>query len=468
MTDQSTNAVKGPSRSMGVKLIFVCFLALVMTIPALFVWSLIEDRSNRAAEVVNEVGGLVGGPQTFLGPVLAIPYEVPRSLVNAAERGVYIVFPNRAEATVGTKTEVRHRSLFKVPVYRSDIDFDASFDLFGVPANAPDGARLDWNRAEFLVGATDARGAQADATIAAGGKVGSFAPAAALQSVTVKLQQGGETQLTLFGEQAAGIAQPNAKFDVTAKLKFTGAQRLAILAFGKATTVSVKGDWPHPSFSGGFLPVTRTVTDQGFEANWSVPFIARGVQAEGNSDVIGRLGRTALGVSFVELADPYQSVTRSLKYAVLFVGLVFLSYFLFEVATAKRVHPAQYILIGVAQLVFYLLLLSIAERIGFDLAFVIAATATVALISAYAGWVFESRKFGLRALVAFATLYGLIYLLLRLEDQALLVGALVSFAAIAAVMYFTRRMDWYGSSGVPLQASLRERRAPASEASGTN
>ncbi len=465
MTDQSTNAIKSPSRSMGVKLIIVCFLALLMTIPALFVWSLIEDRSNRAAEVMNEVGGLVGGPQTFLGPVLAIPYEVPAGVVKAAERGVYIVFPSRAEAAVGTKTEVRHRSLFKVPVYQSDIAFSASFDLSGVPANAPDGALLDWSRAEFLVGVTDPRGAQADATIIAGGKVGSFAPAAALQSITVNLQHVGETQLTLFGERAAGIAQPNAKFDVTAKLKFTGAQRFAVLAFGKATAVFIKGDWPHPSFNGGFLPVKQIVTDQGFEADWSVPFIARGVQAEGSSDVLNRLGGTALGVSFVELADPYQSVTRSLKYALLFVGLVFLSYFLFEVATGKRVHPAQYILIGVAQLVFYLLLLSIAERIGFDFAFVIAAAATVALISAYAGWVFESRKFGLRALVAFGTLYGLIYLLLRLEDQALLVGALASFAAIAAVMYFTRRMDWYASSGVPPQVSLRGRE---SEASGTN
>lgn len=452
MTDLSTNTVKVTSRSMGMKLIVVCFLALVMTIPALFVWSLIDDRSHRADEVVNEVGGLVGGPQTFLGPVLAIPYEVPSSGIKAAERGAYVVFPSRAEAVVGTKTEERHRSLFKVPVYRAEIVFNASFDLSGVPANAPEGALLDWNRAEFIVGATDARGAQADATIMAGGKSGSFVPAAVLQSATVTLQRSGETQLNLFGAQAVGIAQPNAKFDLTATLKFTGAQRLAILAFGKATAVSVKGDWPHPSFNGGFLPVTQTVTDRGFEANWSVPFIARGVQAEGSSDVIGRLGRTALGVSFVELADPYQSVTRSLKYAVLFIGLLFLSYFLFEAATGKRVHPAQYILIGVAQLVFYLLLLSIAEHIGFDLAFLIAATATVALISAYAGWVFESRKFGLRALVAFATLYALIYLLLRLEDQALLVGALASFAAIAAVMYFTRRMDWYG---VQSQVSLR-------------
>jgi inner membrane protein len=130
---------------------------------------------------------------------------------------------------------------------------------------------------------------------------------------------------------------------------------------------------------------------------------------------------------------------------VLFIGLVFLSYFLFEVTSGRRVHPAQYILIGVAQLIFYLLLLSIAERIGFDLAFLIAAAATVSLISLYATWVFESKVYGLRALGLFSALYGLIYLLLRLEDEALLVGAIASFLAIAAVMYLTRRMDWYGA-----------------------
>lgn len=446
MPQPLNNGVRLPSRSMGMKLIVVCFLALAMTIPALFVWSLIDDRSRRADDVVKEVGGLVGGPQTFLGPILAIPYVVPATIVKPADRSVYVVFPARAEAVVGTQTEVRHRSLFKVPVYRSDITFKASFDLAGVPANAPDGAVLDWTRAEFLVGATDARGAQSDITLAAGGKDETLTPAIALQSATVNQRLGGETQLALFGARAAGIAQPNAKFDVTATLKFTGAQRLAILAFGKTTNVALKGDWPHPSFDGGFLPSTQSISDQGFAASWSVPFIARGVPSEGTSEVVGRLGHTALGVSFVELADPYQSVTRSLKYALLFVGLVFLSYFLFEVSTGKRVHPAQYILIGIAQIVFYLLLLSIAERIGFDLGFAIAAIATVGLISAYAGWIFESRKYGLRALAAFATLYSLIYILLRLEDQALLVGALASFAAISAVMYFTRHMDWYASS----------------------
>jgi len=453
VSPNSLPPMKLPFRSMGVKLMVVCFLALVMTIPAAFVWSLIDDRSHRADEVIAEVGHTVGGPQTFLGPVLAIPYVIPATSVKAAERGVYVVFPTTGDAAVNTRTEVRHRSLFKVPVYRSDILFKAAFDLADVPANAPDGAQLDWSRAEFLVGASDARGAQSDIALTADGKSATLTPATVLQSTALKLEQGGDTQLTFFGAPAREIAQPKARFDVTASLKFTGAQQLSVLAFAKTTAISLKGDWPHPSFQGAFLSSTQAISDQGFAATWSVPFIARGVPAEDVCHVIGRLGHTAIGVSFVELADAYQSVTRSLKYAVLFVGLVFLSYFLFEVISGQRVHPAQYILVGVAQLVFYLLLLSIAERIGFDFAFLIAAVATVGLISSYAGWIFHGRKYGLRALAAFSSLYALIYVLLRLEDQALLVGALASFAAIAAVMYFTRHMDWYAS---PAPLPLKE------------
>ena len=129
----------------------------------------------------------------------------------------------------------------------------------------------------------------------------------------------------------------------------------------------------------------------------------------------------------------------------MFVGLVFLAYFVFETTTRRRVHPAQYVLIGLAQMVFYLLLLSLSEQVGFDWAFLTAAGSTVTLISAYAGWVFESRKQGFIALVAFSLLYGLIYILMRLEDFALLVGAVTSFLAIASVMYFTRRIAWYGA-----------------------
>src|SRR5581483_6812070 len=172
---------------------------------------------------------------------------------------------------------------------------------------------------------------------------------------------------------------------------------------------------------------------------------ARGVRDQGPIDSITGLNTTALGLSFIEMADPYQSVNRSLKYALLFLGLVFLSYFVFEVTTGKRVHPAQYILVGLAQIIFYLLLLSIAERIGFDAAFLIAGASTVILLSTNATWVFSSRIQGLRALVIFSLLYSLIYLLLRLEDNALLVGAIAGFLALATTMYLTRGIEWYGT-----------------------
>jgi inner membrane protein len=151
------------------------------------------------------------------------------------------------------------------------------------------------------------------------------------------------------------------------------------------------------------------------------------------------------GSSTFATVDYYQSVDRSLKYILLFEGLVFLTYFTFEVTGRQRMHAAQYVLVGVAQMIFYLLLLSLAEKIGFDYAFLIAGGATVMLLSTNAGWIFVSRLQGLRALFVFSPLYGLIYVLLRLKDYALLVGSIASFAAVAAAMYFTRRIDWYSS-----------------------
>jgi inner membrane protein len=440
------------SRSMGLKLIVVCGLALLMTIPALFVAGLVAERTQRAREVTEEISGLVGGQQTFLGPTLVIPYRVPLQTVGGAtvvsatpDHGIYVVFPAQAEATVKSHTEERHRSLFKVPVYQADLNLNATFDLTGVPSAAPANAVFDWNHAEILVGVSDPRGALADATLTMNGKTATLVPAENVEDILVDDDQGQRHKLTFFGVKTAEAVQPNAQFKVTSALRFSGAQRIAVLAYGKTTHLTMVGDWPNPSFDGGFLPVNRTVSGQGFSGEWSVPFIARGVRAEGRSNMIAGLDTKALGVSFVELADPYQSVNRSLKYVLLFLGLLFLSYFVFEVTTGKRVHPAQYILVGAAQIIFYLLLLSFAERIGFDWGFLLAGAATVILLSANAGWIFSSRAQGLRALVCFSLLYALIYLLLRLEDNALLVGAVASFLAVAAVMYFTRKIDWYSS-----------------------
>jgi inner membrane protein len=292
-----------------------------------------------------------------------------------------------------------------------------------------------------VVGVSNAHGALADGTLTVNGTAYTFAPVDNIADTNSQQR----LPMTYLGVSAKGIAEPNKTFHTSAALRFSGAQRLAVLAYGKTSHLTVEGDWPSPGFDGTFLPAERTVSTHGFRGEWLVPFVARGVRAEGTSVAVSNLDSSALGVSFIEVADPYQSVTRSLKYLPLFVGLVFLSYFIFEVTARTRVHPAQYMLVGLAQLIFYLLLLSLAERIGFDLGFLVAGGATVLLLSANAKWIFRSRAQGVRALAVFSLLYLFIYLLLRLEDNALLVGAVASFLAIAAVMYFTRKMDWYSS-----------------------
>jgi inner membrane protein len=443
--EDSVSALSGRinGRSIGVKLIVVCGLAVSMTIPGVFVGGLVEDRTRRASDVVREISGSSGGPQTFLGPTLLVPYRTAPAAARAGARDAYVVFPVRASASVRTATEERRRSLFRVPVFRADLNFDATFDLSGPLLRVPAGAELDWDRAEVVVGVSDVRGAMQDATVTANGKTLVVAPAQALADLTIGNERSGPRKLTLLGAGMAGAARPGSQFQVASSMRFSGAQRASVLAYGKTTRVTAQGDWPSPGFDGGFLPARRTVQRSGYTAEWSIPFIARGVQAEGPADAMAGLSSTEVGTSLIEVADPYQSVNRCLKYVLLFLALIFLSYFVLEVATGKRIHPAQYILVGVVQIIFYLLLLSLAERIGFDWAFAAAGGATVALLSTNAGWVFASRREGIRALCTFTLLYTVIYLLLRAEDNALLIGAVVSFLIVAVAMYLTRNVDWY-------------------------
>jgi inner membrane protein len=421
-------------------------MALLMTIPSFFVTGLVNERTKRAGDVVKEISSDVGGPQTFLGPTLAIPYSVPpQSPADTTKHGVYLVFPAQASAALETTTEERHRSLFRVPVFQADLKLAADFDLSGVPAAAPQGAELDWSHSEIIVGVSNPHGALSDAVLTADAKTETLMPSEIAEKITIGDEQKQPARLSLFGAVINDLAKPGSKFHVTSTLRFSGAERIAVLAYGKTTHAVAQGDWRNPGFDGGILPVNRNITNTGYTAEWSVPFIARGVRAEGTADSMTGLDATALGVSFIEMADPYQSVNRALKYALLFLGLVFLSYFVFEATTGKRVHPAQYILVGIAQIIFYLLLLSLAERIGFNYGFMLAGAATVLLLSLNAGWIFNSRIQAARAFVIFTLLYTLIYLLLTLEDNALLVGAVASFLTVAAAMYFTRGVDWYSS-----------------------
>jgi inner membrane protein len=315
---------------------------------------------------------------------------------------------------------------------------------------------VDWTQARLVLGFSDLRGAKADVngvfTTAAGPTKLAFTPSSNVDLGGVATPNGVRN---LAGENATfGLVSAPASALVNAagggtfkvSLHFTGAKRLSVLPFAKTTRVSVSGDWANPSFDGGFPPETRQLKDGAFTAAWSVPFIARGLSdnAPAGALSLAALGAKDLGVTLAPGNDPYQNVIRALKYAVMFVGLVFLTFFVFEALSGRRVHPAQYVLIGLAQMVFYLLLLSLSEYIGFDPAFAVAAVATVGLIGFYAGWAFNSAAYRWRALVIFSIVYSLIYLLMRLEDFALLAGSIASFLGLAMAMYLTRNIDWYG------------------------
>jgi inner membrane protein len=466
----NNNPAPRQSTGWGGKALLVFALAVLMAIPALFVLALISDRTSRAQAAVNEVSALQGGAQQVLGPVLIAPYALPKAKDGSQVTGWYVVSAQQGQATAKVASNALHRGIFQVPVYDTTVDLTANFAAPTSAPNLPAGAAVDWSAARFVVGFSDLRGAKRDISgqlTGPGGKSDlAFSPAsginlgdpsagggsAGIAAAAASAQSGqGASSFGLVSAPAGAFAASHADGQLHAVLRFTGAQRLSVLPFAKSTSVSISGDWRAPSFDGGFLPEQRQVDAQGFRASWSVPFIARGLSDQGDLSAMSlqALGPRDLGVSFVPANNPYQNVMRALKYAVMFVGLVFLTFFVFEALSTKRLHPAQYVMIGLAQMVFYLLLLSLSEYIGFDIAFAVSAVATVGLISLYAGWAFQSRTYQLRALVIFTAVYGLIYLLMRLEDFALLAGSIASFVGLSVAMYLTRNIDWYGGRAEP-------------------
>ncbi len=464
------------SADWGAKAILVFALAVLMAVPGIFVFGLVLDRQHRAETVTQAVSALQGGPQQLLGPMLIAPYVAPKPPANDAngvphpqppDTGWYVVSPDQGAVNVSLKAGSLHRGIFNVPVYEAQADIDATFSPPPTSVNLPAGSVVNWQAARLVVGFTDLRGAKSDVT-------GMFTDSAGktpiVFSPTTGVSLGSPGQpppatdasvpkptATTYGlveaPGAAVVASKGGTLHVT--LRFTGAERLSVMPFAKSTVVKVAGDWPAPSFDGGFLPEARQLGARGFSAAWSVPFIARGLSDHGSTDALSleQLGPKDFGVSLVAASDPYQTVERALKYAVMFVGLVFLTFFVFEALSGQRVHAAQYLLVGLAQMAFYLLLLSLSEYLGFDGAFALAAIATVLLMGLYAGAAFRSRARGVQALAVFAAVYGLIYLLMRLEDFALLAGSIASFLGLAGAMYLTRNLDWYGGKARPKPAA---------------
>ncbi len=472
LNNLNSGFAKGAGHSVGLKLLLVCFLVLLMGIPALFIAAISFERAGRADDVTREVSQRYGGAQTLLGPVLNVPYTTKDSEGEIISYGEYVIFAESGSANVEKlTTKIRKLSLFKVPTYQTKVNFSAQFNLPSKENLETSFQTFLWSEAKINIGLTDVRGLQDDVYLDLGsGQKLKFRPASgrtfrSVRNVNVydkrtekmivqKLKAYHEyINLQAMEVSLGDLLEGQKSFSVNASLPIRGSQRISIAPFAQSTKVEINADWSHPGFVGMYPPRDREIFEDGFVANWSVPFLARGMAAHGDAEELNlhQLSNKAVSVKFVNPVNPYQNVTRALKYAILFIGMVFLAYFLFETLVGIKVHAAQYVLVGLAQSVFYLLLLAFAEHIGFTLAFILAASATVFITSAYAGVVF-GKSYTLKAGAVFAATYGLLYVLMRIEDFALMVGALASFLAIAATMYLTRNVNWYGGG----QSSLTQ------------
>lgn len=451
LRETSVNRFAAPARSLGLKLILVGALAFAMWIPCLMIYALTFERSTRADSVRSEIYDLAGGEQTISGPFLVVPAIIDTG--KTATRGepvtrrVTIVFtPQKLAIKGAVKTSVRKRSIFNATVYAADLSMEGRFGALTPPRIGEGVATLLWADAELAVkfaGETSLKGVRADPALTIDDK-----PFAAVFEPRINIEPDDQA----VRAPASGvsvpfpISDPSKGFRFSLSLPLSGGGAIGFAPVGEETAISLSSDWPHPSFQGARSPDARSISATGFTADWRVPYLARGLARSFIADA----GLSALddgksfGVSFVSTDSPYQSVNRALKYALMFVGIVFLTFFLIEATMGGKAHPAQYVLLGFAQAVFYLLVLAFAEHIGFETAFIGAASATVLLSGAYAATVFRSAWRGLLAFLAFSGAYCLIYLLMKSEDYALLIGSVAAFGAVALTMTVTRNLDWYG------------------------
>jgi inner membrane protein len=438
--------------SVGFKMIAVGGLVILLLIPLAMVGGLVGERRQRRAGVIQEVAESWGKSQTLGGPVLVVPYRVRIKDEHGREtsaRSYAYFLPAALKVEGRILPETRHRGIFDAVVYRADLRWSGSFQRpsFGSWPVAPEDVL--WRDAHLTVGIPDLRGLRSGVGMSWAGR-------------TLQLQPGGEEGLWSSGlnvplpDLAAG--REGEAYDFAFGLGINGSQELSLLPMGRQTTVALSSPWPSPSFAGAYLPEERRVTGKGFDARWGVSWFARGYPQQWRQEEAEKLGiqkavdQSAFGVELFLPVDAYQKTERSVKYGVLFLILTFLTFFLYEVFSGVPLHPMQYFLVGSALCVFYLLLLSISEQAPFGIAYLVAAAATVALIGGYSAAVLRGRLRALLMTLVLGFLYGYLYVLLQLEDYALLLGAVGLFAILALVMFLTRRIDW----GNPRRSSVEE------------
>ena len=449
-------------RSPGAKLVIAMLIGFVLSFPLFTVWLLVYDRQQQSEVAQASIAEGWGGPQTVSGPALVIPYrvEVAETVTEGSQqvtrsREVWrelILAPERVVLDTDLASERRTRSIYEAVVYEAAVRGRARFAMpqdlerFGVAAGD-----MDLSRAELRFGLSDPRGLGANPSVAAAGR-------------PLRLQPGGNGGPGFFAWIDAG-ALAGRPLVVDYRFGFRGNRSLALAPQAGDTVWRLRSPWPHPSFRGSFLPAERRVGADGFAAAYRVGNLALGQSLVTTGDAGAAaapppapdtmstrdavdLGpdvprRRALAqVDLIEPVDLYSRVDRSVKYGFLFIGFTFLAFLLFDVIGGVRVSGVEYLLVGAGLVLFFVLLLAFAEVIGFTPAYLVASAAIAGLNSLYSAAVLKSwRRAGyIGALLA--ALYGALYTLLSLEEYSLLIGSLMLLAALAAVMYLTRNLNW--------------------------
>jgi inner membrane protein len=420
----------------------IALLALALFVPVSMIQGLIAERQARRNEALEGIAQGWGKRQALAGPYLAVPYERTRLEVvqetidgrpreRRTERTDSLVLRLPADAVewrIGAQVSEKARGIYKARLYSASAE---ARGRFSVPAHfglSDATSRIKWGAPRFVVGVSDPGGIRSVSPLVVAGHEHAFE---AGSGDTGALPGG--LHVALPGLRAE---QPES-FEFAFSVELAGSEAFAIAPLGSDTTVTMRADWPHPSFAGRFLPLRHEIGAQGFSAEWQVSRYA----------APGTANRQELAVSFVEPAGLYQQLERGSKYGFLFIGLTFAAFLLFELLRRLAIHPIQYTLVGLALAMFFLLLTALSEHIDFAAAYAIATLACVGLIAGYLVRVLRSPALGFAFGGALGALYAMLYALLKAEDYSLLGGSLLLFGLLAVVMIATRRVDWYRLNG---------------------
>jgi len=423
---------------VGVKLVIIGVMILVLLIPASMIKSLINERKVRRDQAITEISSKWGESQTIIGPILTVPFKVKTISENNKvlyyERNLNIL-PDNLNIEGKINPEIRYRGIYEAVVYKSDLSLSGSFSR-PTSADLPDvEGEFLWEKAILTFGITDLRGISEKISVTWNNN--SLAVLPGLNNAN--LLESGITAKSPIGNEKDSL-------NFLISMQLNGSQTINFAPVGEETRTHLVSDWTNPSFSGDFLPETRTVNEKGFDAQWKVYYLNRNYPQKWDDTKGFVLNETVFGVELLPKVDEYQKTERTTKYAILFLTLTFLSFFISELLSDRKVHPFQYLLIGFALLIFYSLLLSLTEYMNFRYAYLIAATAIISMITFYTKAIINETKVTAIISGILVLLYSYLYVILQLQDFALLMGNIGLFIILGIVMYITRKIDWYGFS----------------------